>query len=58
MNVTGDGKVQFCPRCGAAHLVKLPVGKCSGCTWEMLWVGPLWGQAMERTRSVVSHRVQ
>ena len=42
----GSGKTQYCPRCGFANFVpKVVVSKCKGCTWKVVWVGPLWGVA-------------
>jgi hypothetical protein len=45
MEPNGDGKSQYCPRCGHINLISLPVAKCKGCTWKVVWMGPLWGVA-------------
>lgn len=41
----GDATCQYCPRCGANNAVRFPVAKCKACSWKVVWVGPLWGQA-------------
>ena len=43
MEPNGDGKVQYCPHCGAAKEVKAPASFCKCCGRRVVWVGPLWG---------------